>query len=132
MPKKGSSKHGKQTKAGLLLSKFLRSISEEETELTKNADGEDKMVSKAEAMARLMYNMALGYTETTTTDEGKEFKTYHSPDRALMALILDRVDGKAQSQADSTTKQSIPDKVTEQGVNRINKAGGVVDAGNQQ
>ena len=50
-------------KAGQLLSQFIRSIALEETELIKGADGEDQMASKAEALARLMWQRALGYVE---------------------------------------------------------------------
>ena len=126
MVKKGDSKRGKQTKAGQLLSSFLRSISEEETEFLKGDDGEDKMATKAEHLARLMWKMALGYKEEIELVEGKKEIHYYPPDRAMMSLLFDRIEGKAQPMADPKSKQSIPDKVTEQGVNRINKAGGIV------
>ena len=61
------SEHGRRTKAGRLLSAFIRQIAEEQTEMVKDPEtGEDRMASKAEALARLIWKKALGYTEQRT------------------------------------------------------------------
>ena len=57
MPAK--SKHGKKTKAGKLLTRFLEEIAEERTELGEG----DTLITKAEALARIIWSRALGYRE---------------------------------------------------------------------
>ena len=121
--KKITSKHGLQIKAGQLLSQFLRKIAQEETELV-TTDGEDKMATKAEAMARLMWRMALGYTEEKMQTNGIK-EIIHPPDRAMIGLLFDRIEGRAPLMTETGKKRTIADKVSEQGKKRIAKAGGL-------
>lgn len=122
MSKAKKPNHGKLTKAGQLLSQFVRSIALEVTELDKNADGEDKMVSKAEALARLMWKRALGYTEIKVGDGGIKTEVIHLPDRTMMAMIFDRMEGRAPlMNPDKKDRRTIADKVSEQGKKRSNK-----------
>ena len=61
----GNKERGHKTKAGKLLSSFIRAISEEQTEFIKaDGGGEDRMATKAEALARIMWKEALGYEVT--------------------------------------------------------------------
>lgn len=114
-----------RTKAGQLLSKWLRQIAEEETEFIKDDDGEDRMVTKAEAVARLIWRTALGYSEVKI-ENGKEITTNYPPNRAMMNLLLDRIEGRAPVSTDmGKKKRSVADKVSEQGAKRIKDAGGV-------
>lgn len=121
MGKKKKPDHGIRTKAGQLLSQFVRSIALEQTELIKDADGEDRMASKAEALARLMWQQALGYTKhkiinNILTD------IEHPPDKMLMGMIFDRMEGRAPlMNPDKKDRRTIADKVSEQGKKRINK-----------
>lgn len=120
---KKKTKHGIKTRAGQLLSQFLRQIAEEKTEFVKD-DGEDRMATKAEALARKMWKMALGYTETKIEDDGSEIKIYHSPDRTLMSMLFDRIEGRAPLSTNlDKHKRTIAEKVSEQGRERIQKAG---------
>lgn len=122
--KKELSERGKKTRAGMLLSNFLRQIAQEKTEVALDANGEDRMVTKAEAIARLMYKMALGYEETG--DEGKVIK--HRPDKSMIALIFDRIEGRApMMNSDEARKKGIADRVGEEGANRINRSAGIED-----
>lgn len=120
------SEHGVKTKAGLLLSKFLREIAAEQTELCKGEDGEDRMVTKAEALARLVWRKALGYTETVQYHDAKtgnlgEEKLVHSPDKAMMHLLFDRIEGKTPSlDSGKNNPLTIADRVSQEGKNRIN------------
>ncbi len=117
-----------RTKAGQLLSKWLRQISEEKTEFTKGEDsnGEDRMVTKAEAIARLIWKKALGYTTEEKNDDGTTTKTHYAPDRTMMGMIFDRIEGRAPVSTDmGKKKRSVADKVSEQGAKRIKDAGGV-------
>lgn len=110
-------------KAGQLLSKWLRQIAEEETEFIKD-DGNDRMVTKAEAIARLIWKKALGYSEKKINSKGVEVTENHPPDRTMINLLLDRIEGRAPMSTDmGKKKQSIADKVSEQGAKRIKEAG---------
>ncbi|GAI05551.1 unnamed protein product [marine sediment metagenome] len=73
MAKKKSPKTeaGKLKKAGMLLSQFVRDIALEKTQLEKNIDGEDKMVSKAEALARLILEANIQYAIIVHADDAE-------------------------------------------------------------
>lgn len=115
-----------RTKAGQLLSKWLRQIAEEETEFIKDNDGEDRMATKAEAIARLIWKKALGYSEKKINSKGVEVIENHPPDRTMMSMIFDRIEGRAPVSTDmGKKKRSVADKVSEQGAKRIKDAGGV-------
>jgi hypothetical protein len=113
---------GVKTKAGQLLSKFLRQIAEEVTELDQK-DGEDVLVSKAEKMARIMFKEALGYTEVEVNKNGGRKDIIHKPDKTMIGLIYERIEGRAPLAQEGTGKQEIPDKVDEQAKKRIEVAG---------
>lgn len=120
--KNPKSKRGIQTRAGQLLSQFLRKIAEEKTELAKGVDGDDRMVSKAEAISRLMWKMALGYKENIVKNEVMT-ELIHPPDRAMIHLLFDRIEGRTPLMADMKPKRTVADKITEQGKLRIVDAG---------
>lgn len=116
-------------KAGRLLTRFIRQIAEEQTEFVKDDDGEDRMVSKAEAMARQMWQIALGWTEVRATVAEAPIEVVHAPDPKMMQLLLDRMEGRAATATeDETFRPSTAKKVSEQARKRIAEAGGL-DAG---
>lgn len=118
-----------RTRAGQLLSKWLREIAEEETEFIKDDNGEDRMVTKAEAVARLIWKKALGYSEKKINSKGIEVTENHPPDRAMMSMIFDRIEGRAPVSTDmGKKKRSVADKVSEQGKLRIKQAGKIKNA----
>jgi len=120
--KSPKTKHGKLQKAGMLLSQFVRDIALEETQFEKNIGGKDKMISKAEALARLIWKRALGYIEEKVEDDGTKTKIIHAPDRIMMAMIFDRMEGRAPlMNPDKKSGRTIADKVSEQGKKRSNK-----------
>jgi len=114
---------GAKAKASRTLSKFVREIALEQTEQCLEGD-DPRPVSKAEKLARLMWKMALGWTEIK--DDGKEIA--HKPDKGMMALLWDRLEGKVP-QTDGKSlgnKASAADRVGEQSRKRLNKiAGGI-------
>lgn len=122
MAKKKSPKtdQGKIQKAGMLLSQFIRSIALEKTACVK-VDGEDQMVSNAEALARLVWKKALGYTEQIVK-EGGLTDIKHAPDRTMIALLWDRMEGRAPLvNPDKKDRRTIADRVSEQGKKRSNE-----------
>jgi len=122
--KKPETKRGAKTRAGQLLSQFLRSIAEEQTEFIKDDDGEDKMASKAEALARKMWKMALGYEEKQSKGN-EEILVEYKPDKSMMRLLFDRIEGRVPTVDEAKDPRTTADKVTEQGKKRIADAGKV-------
>lgn len=117
-------KHGKKTKSGQLLSYYLRQISEEVTEFVKGSDGEDRMVTKAEKLARMIWEDALGCTKMVKSKSGGMVETIVAPVRAAQNTIFDRTEGRVpNSSVEGSEKLTAADKVTEQGAKRIAKAG---------
>ena len=88
------SEHGAKVKAGKLLNQFLREIAQEMTEVIKDPEtGDDRMATKAEALVRNMWKMALGYTEQRVV--GKDLvDTKYAPDKGMMARVFERLEGK--------------------------------------
>jgi hypothetical protein len=114
-------------KAGRLLTKFIRQIAEECTEVIKDEDNplEARMVSKAEAMARKMWDIALGYTETIVRVDGP-IDIVHPPDHKMMTILLDRLEGRAATATeDETLRPTAAQKVSEAAQKRIADAGGL-------
>jgi len=121
MGKKKKPNHGKLTRAGQLLSQFVRDISLEKTELIKDANGEDRMASKAEALARMIWQRGLGFTEQKVID-GVLTDIEHAPDRVYVGMLWDRMEGRAPlMNPEKGNKRTIADRITEQGKKRINK-----------
>jgi hypothetical protein len=124
----------KNVKAGRLLSKFIRQIAEE-TEFVKGDSGEDdRMVSKAELLARKMWRIALGYDELVLTEEGSK-TIVHPPDLKMATVVMDRMEGRCGTAVeDEVTRPTTAAKITEQGKKRIAAIGGLddgdVDSGN--
>lgn len=113
----------KKTTDTKLLTKYLRQIGEEVTELIVNKDGEDVMATKMEAMARLIWKDALGYAD----EQGKKIR----PNRTAQNLIYERLEGRVpNATVDKTDKPTAADRVTEQGKDRITKAGGLSGTSN--
>ena len=116
----------KKTKANQLLTGFLKQIAGEETERVF-IDGEDVIVSKAQYLARLIWKMAIGYREEIVDNEGVH-TTIHKPDKGMMNLLFDRIEGRAVPTSDvGDKKKDIADKISDQGMDRIAKAGGIND-----
>ena len=108
--------------AGKILTDAINEIAKEETEFIKSEDGEDIMVSKAVALARLIWKSALGYTVTTIEGITAE-EIVHPPSLAHQNILLDRMAGKAATSEPpkGDKKSKLADKVSEEAVKRINK-----------
>ena len=109
-----------------MITDFLKKIASEDTEMVQ-IKGEDILVTKAEALARLMWRMALGFEETKVTTEGPK-TTMHNPDKGMMGTIIDRVEGRAvPTVITGKGGRTVTDKISEQGKSRISEAGGIVN-----
>ncbi len=109
---------GDKVRAGQLLSSYLRRIAQEETEFVAGPDG-DVMVSKAEALARLMFKLALGWEEDDVKT-GK--KKIHNPSAGMITLIWDRIEGRSVPLVGGGKEgRTLPTKVSEESKNRLNR-----------
>ncbi len=118
-------KRGRQTRAGQLLSKFIKDIANEETEFVKDEDGVDYMATKAEALARTIWKLALGYDEKLkkVNKDGVEVEATipHGPNSTYVGIVLDRTEGRAPLITDGKDgKLKIADRVGQEAKNRIN------------
>ena len=121
------SEHGKKVAAGKLLSKFIKEIaSETHDDPVIKAKGEDAtMVTKAEAIARHIFKLALGYQEDEAIyKNGVKVgmkPVIHKPDKWAINIIWDRLEGRV-GQADAkagSDKASLADRVSAQGKKRL-------------
>jgi len=119
---------GHKTKAGMLLSKYIKEIADEATELLKKEDtgeDEDRMATKAEALARTIWKLASGFDEVIVKidKDGKRTETTkrHGPNSTYVGIVLDRTEGRAPLLAsDKDAGIAIADRVSAEGKNRIN------------
>ena len=111
-----------KSKARRLLSRYIREIGDQAVVPIGDA-GEDsgvRMATRAEALARKMWEIAEGYTEDLP--DGK--KKVHPPDKAMIAIIIDRMEGKVPTidAKDQKPKASVADRVGEQSRLRMKNA----------
>ena len=82
---------GNQNEAKNLLSTYLSQIGDEQ--VTICIDGVPQQVTRAEALARKMYLLALGGFEEVITPDGKQ-TVYHKPDYKVARMIREFTEGK--------------------------------------
>ena len=114
-------KHGRKTKAGKFLSRWLETIAEEKTELGED----DELITKAEALARIIWKRALGYKERDV-DTGKYVT--HPPEQSKIGMIYDRIEGRAPTAGEDTKEKTpLSKRVSETGKTNIAAAGDMSD-----
>jgi hypothetical protein len=105
---------GEKQRAGTLLSNFIRQILQERTtyvDTDAKTEADIKMLTKAEAIARTIIDRALG--KYTYHDEKTDEWKVPPPDKRMLELIYDRVEGRVGTYAEEKEKQAeIPDKVS--------------------
>lgn len=106
------------------LTEALRRLSFEATTITD--DGTP--LSRAEQLADLVWKYALGWTESTTTPEGRKVEIKHPPVAWAMQYMFERLEGKAPiAVQDENPGIKAADKVRQLAVDRVNsmaKVGG--------
>ena len=122
------SEHGKKIVAGKLLSKFIKEIASEicDDPVIKAKGEEAVMLTKAEAIARYIFKLALGYEESVDVFDKAGKKTgirpeVHRPDKWAIGVIWDRMEGRvgAADLKAGSDKAKLHDKVSEQGKKRL-------------
>lgn len=119
--------HGKLTRNGMVFSRALREIGREQTEVA-GADpdtGDTKLITKIEALARKMWELALGweeevYVKVSGSDE-KELKIKkHKPDVPILKELLERLEGKAGGDKKKDPHKPVSERIREQSKLKIN------------
>jgi len=131
------SPHGLKTSAGMMLSKFLRQIGQERTEVagSDTETGQPRLVSKAEQLARTIWQLALGWKEEVVeedlkTSHKKRVVKEHKPDNTMISLVFDRLEGKvAATESEKSKKQPLSQRVNDQAKKRVNALVGESDDG---
>ena len=107
-----------QTEAKSALTAFLTQIGEEE--VTICIDGQAKTVSRAEALARKMYLLALGGVEEVQDADGQVVKLFHKPDYRVAKMIREFTEGKAPMEVVETgVKGRKPGRFSSETANRL-------------
>ncbi len=112
-----------KTKAiiGRLLTKSLRELAVDIIEIDPSVDG--KATTRAEKLAQVLWDHALGYTEHRRAEEGANMvEIVHKPAPWAITLLYDRLEGKVAPTNDpGVERPSLGDKLKATGARRINK-----------
>lgn len=120
--------HGKKDLADLTMKGVRKNATNILTEHLKrlgseNVSIEDNSATRFEALAKLVWDKALGYREEIKLSNGEIETTIHKPDRGFIGMIFDRTEGRVASVAadDSKGKASLADRIGEQSKVRLNR-----------
>ena len=114
MAKKKSKPKAKKALTGPLLTKYLRKIAADIE--TMDLDGD--IVTKAHALANLVWKYALGWEEEDPDDPNK--KISHKPDWRAVDLLFNRIEGKVMTATVEDPGKTLPEKVEELAVAKAN------------
>ena len=122
---------GTKAKASRLLTQFIREIAEEthiDPLITGEGIDDARMITKAEALARYMWNAALGYKQKVevldkvTGQVIGDKEVIHFPDKTYVTMLYDRLEGRVPTVEikDEDTKATVADKGSGEGKKRLN------------
>jgi len=100
---------------GAVLSKYLRALAVEIETVDDNGDP----ITKAAALAALVWRHALGFEEATNPDKPDK-KVKHKPETWAIELLYNRIEGKIPLAVVEDSGRSLTDKVSDLGVARLN------------
>lgn len=82
----------------------------------------DGLITKGEALARLLWAKALGWEEVQIDDEGNERTVKHPPEAWAIQLVYDRMEGKTpQAVTEDEARMTAADQVRELARARLNQ-----------
>lgn len=112
-----------------IITNALKKVAKEETEfIILSGENEGRMISKAEAVARLLFKMALGTKEEIITDKGEVITKFKKPSLSAIDTIINRLEGRPVSTLKNKTKDinnipDITDSLSKKSVQHINEVG---------
>lgn len=99
------------------LTNHLRELAAEAHDMTAEGD----LLTKGEALARLLFQKALGFSEEIVDDEGFRSVLLHKPEPWAIQLIYDRIEGKTpQAITEDESRIKAADKVRALVAQRLN------------
>lgn len=102
------------------LTKYLRELAVEAESMDDSGD----VITRAKALALLIWKKALGYRGTVVTSAGSK-EVDHAPEAWAMQLIYDRLEGRvAQAATEEAGKQKAADRVSDLSRSRLNAMAG--------
>lgn len=104
------------------LTAHLRELAAKVHEWIQPEEGEEGgYITKGEALARLLWQKALGFTETVLDEENKSRTIAHKPESWAIQLIYERLEGKSpQAITEDATRIRAVERVRELAAARIN------------
>jgi len=110
---------------GKELTKYLRQLAMEAESVADSGE----TITKAEALARLLWKKALGYSQMEwrgEADKRQMVEVYHPPESWAIQMIYERLEGKTpQATVDEAGKLTAAERVSELSKTRINALAGV-------
>ena len=109
-------KRNSRAKANRLVSKYL-------TEMASKADavitdgGEDRLCTRAEKLAHIIWKNTLGYTEL---DVKSGVDIVYPPSLSYLKILLDRMEGRVTDVSATKAPKSIADRVKETTKSKLN------------
>lgn len=123
MAEKSISPKGLKIKAGRMLSQYLKEMADEVTEfIPGDKDREDRWVTKGEALSRSIWKFALGWKEMVLNKKKNVVEeVIHKPDKSMIHMIFDRMEGKVPVTGGSARKKiPVDQRMVEQHKKRLN------------
>lgn len=100
------------------LTNHLRELAAEAHDMLE----EGTVITRGEALARLLWQKALGYVERKIDDEGVAKEVVHEPASWAIQMVYERMEGRTpQSLTEDATKIKAADRVSELAKTRINQ-----------
>lgn len=101
-----------------VLSEHLRALA---TEVTAWDATEQEGISRAELLAKALWQRALGWTETVIDDAGEETTVVHPPQTWAMQFVFERLEGRApQSEPEKEHRVTAAERVRELAKKKLN------------
>lgn len=101
---------------GAVLSKYLRMLALE----IETLDAEGDPITKAEALAKLVWKHALGFEEPLNPDKPDEGKRINPPAVWAIDILYNRIEGKIPVAVVEEQGRSLTEKVSDLGKAKIN------------
>lgn len=115
MPKKDKVKE----LTGKLLTKKLCELAVDIIEIDPSTE---KATTRAEKLAKIVWDHALGYTERTENKEGSVKEVKYKPAPWAITLLMDRIEGKVANAIEpGIDRPTLRNKLSSIGTKRINK-----------
>lgn len=112
---------GEKSRAGKMISEYIRALGSELTEVVLDDSPENpgppRLVTKAEALARFVWSKALPSTKRSNDGTVETIE----PNLDYVKMVFDRCDGKPGTGKDEDVgHESIPDKISRLSAKRLN------------